>query len=252
MKLKYCSEDFLEDYKVNFDRYYEIYRNLDKNQLDNIFNNPKNIIESDIDFDYKPLKIEGGTKVNQGENIKILFKSLKNLPAVMAIQEKLWVAMYNTYYKDHLWTYVNEIKSNERFYSKLRGSVSFYRGHKRALIIHNLSSMWWIGYNLYDEANKNNPYWLLDFYVEDGKDDITGRSIMFLSSNITNNKEIRLGIVEGIKELTEEGLIKYNRYNYIDTNKYLNMLGSVQILDLFTRDEIKSLTKNFLLNNTIE
>lgn len=249
-KIKYCTDDFLEEYRTNFDRYFELYEKKDKEGLDAIFNNPENIKESDLEFEYKPLVLASESENPERDNIKIVFNSLKDLEIKHAMQEKLWVAMYNTYYQDHIFDYIDQTKHYKLFYSKLRGSLIFYRGRKRSQIIHNLSRFWWLGYYLYDEENKENPYWLLDFYTSTG--DIIGRSTMFFSSSLTNNKDLRLGIVEGIKELTEAREIVFDRYHYINTNRYLNLIGSVKILDLMSREEAKKLTKEYIRNNINE
>lgn len=248
--IKYCTDDFLEEYKTNFDRYFDLYKNKDKKALDKIFENPENIKESNIEFKYKPLVLTGESENPDRDNIKIIFEALAHLDVKHAMQEKLWVAMYNTYYQKHIFDYIDQTKHYKTFDSRLRSSLIFYRGKKRSQIIHNLSRMWWLGYYLYDDENIQNPYWLLDFYTSTG--DIIGRSTMFFSSNLTNNKDLRLGIVEGIKELTEAEEIVFDRYHYINTNRYLNLIGSVKILDLMDREEAKELTKEYIRNNTDE
>nr|WP_257644689.1 hypothetical protein [Listeria monocytogenes] len=44
-----------------------------------------------------------------------------------------------------------------------------------------------------------------------GKKDISGKMISFFSSVMTNNKNIRLGIISGIKKLYDADLIPYHR-----------------------------------------
>ncbi|MEG7763127.1 hypothetical protein U2167_16670, partial [Listeria monocytogenes] len=47
-----------------------------------------------------------------------------------------------------------------------------------------------------------------------GKKDISGKMISFFSSVMTNNKNIRLGLISGIKKLYDADLIPYHREQF--------------------------------------
>src|SRR5699024_3111890 len=123
---------------------------------------------------------------------------------------------------EHLFDYINTNKDKKNFENSLKGSVVFTHGNNRSLIVQNLARMWWLGYYLYDEDNNKNPYELLDFYTDSG--DIVGRSNVFFSSNLTSNKNLRHGIIDGIKELVELGIIEHQRKYYTNINKYFNII----------------------------
>lgn len=239
MNIKYCTDDFLEEFKTNFDSYISMYIDKNGEKISEVFNS-KEIKEGKVEFEYKPLKTYKNSSNPERDNIKIIYESLNHLTPVQASQEKLWVAMYNTYYIDHLFNYIDSNKDEKNFETRLKGSVVFTHGVNRSLIVQNLSRMWWLGYYLYDENNKENPYELLDFYTSIG--DIVGRSTVFFSSNLTANKNLRFGIIEGIRELVEVGHIKHQRVHYTNINKYFNLLGGVKILDIMSRDRVKNKT----------
>lgn len=248
--IKFCTDDFLEEFKTNFDNYIDMYLNKDVDKIKEIFSDPKNIKTSNMTFNFIPLKTNKTSKNPERDNIKLVFKSLNELEERHAVQEKLWTAMYNTYYLDHLLDYIDNNINHKNIKQKIKGSILFTQGKKRSQIVQNLSRMWWLGYYLYDDENRENPYWLLDYYTKDK--DIIGRSTVFFSSNLTNNKNLRLGIIEGIKELEDEGKLKsYDRYYYVNTSKHLNLLGSVTVLDIMDREEVKEKTKEYLLDNML-
>lgn len=245
MIIKYCTDEFLQAFKVNFDKYIYIYKNKDKSELDKLFNN-KYVKEGNIEFDYVPLKTSENSRNPEKENIKIIYESLKELTPVQAIQEKLWVAMYNTYYQDHIFDYVDSIVGNKNFEKRLKSSIIYTWGPNRSKIVQNIARMWWLGYYLYDEENEQNPYELLDFYTN--STDIVGKSTVFFSSNLTNNSNLTLGILDGIRELIEAEIIENKRTYYTEINKYFNLVGGVRMLDFMSREEVKEETIDYLLD----
>ena len=153
-KIKYCTDDFLEDFKTNFDRYRLFYRNKNKAELDSIFQDTDNIRDGNIEFEYTPLQTSKTSENPERDNIKIIYESLKDLEPSQAIQEKLWVAMYNTYYQEHLFDYIDMNKAHKQLDTKIKSSIVFTQGNKRSLIIQNIARMWWLGYYIYDHENK--------------------------------------------------------------------------------------------------
>lgn len=244
MYIKYCTDEFLNEFKANFDKYIDLYRNKDKVELDKLFNE-KNVKEGNLQFEYISLKTKKNSENPERENIRIVYESLKELTPVQAVQEKLWVAMYNTYYQDHLFDYIDSIKESKNFEDRLKSSIVYTWGINRSKIVQNLARMWWLGYHLYDEENKQDPYELLNFYTN--TTDIVGKSTVFFSSNLTNNKNLTLGILEGIRELVDEGIIDNKREYYTQINKYFNLIGGVRILDFMSREEAKNETIKYLL-----
>ena len=150
MKVKYCTGMFLEDFKTNFDKYIPMYLNKDIEKIKEIFNG-NNVKDTEIDFDFEKLKTSDESDNIERDNIKIIHKSLKHLTPVQACQEKLWVGMYNTYYINHIFDYIDQNKNKKNINSTLKSSIIFTWGGNRSLIVQNLSRMWWLGQYLYDE-----------------------------------------------------------------------------------------------------
>lgn len=241
-KIKYCTDDFLEEYKVNFESYISLYKEKNIEELDRIFSSQDNIKEGKLEFEFKPL-LKKEVKNSEYENIKIIHQSLKGLTLVEAAEESLWVAMYNTYYREHLFEQLELLKNDTRVDQKIETNLRYKYGSNKSRIVQNISYKWWIGHLLYDKDNKN-PYELLEFYSKTGS--VKGISMVFLSSTLTNNKKLTLGIIDGIKELVEEGVVENKRHFYVESNRYFNILGGTILLDYLEREEIKILTKKHL------
>ena len=154
--------------------------------------------------------------------------------------------MYNLYYWEDIMEYININKDRKTFKNGFKSSMVFTQGNKRSLIVQNLSSLWWLGYYLYDDSNIDNPYELLDFYTD--TKDIVGKSTVFFSSNLTNNKNLTFGIIEGIKYLADLDVIENKRYYYVEVNKYFNIVGGVRLLDFMSRNEVKKETIEYFEN----
>lgn len=240
--LLYVSDVFLSKFKSDFySEYLELYKNERKEDLKEIFNvdNSNTILKSSTTFNYQPLISENNSE-DTLENVKRLYESLKKISNTEAENEKLWVGLSNTYYLDYHVEQLNKASNDKGIASRSH----FTQGSKRALVLNNLSLLWWLAYYTYDENNKTNPYESTEFLVENST---RGDLMIFLSSNIVSNKNIILGILDGLKVLKEKQNLRLNRYAYSNSNKLLNQIGGTKILDVLSRKEVEdSIVQNLL------
>lgn len=243
--IKYVTDEFLEKFKVNFKTdYLPLYKTNDKEEIIKIFSDPVNVHESSTHFEYVPLKLEVIDGEATKENIRTLWNSLKHISISEAESEKMWVALANTYYLDYHLNQLSLIATQDRDRS-IESRTIFNQGHKRSLTINNLSLLWWVAYYTIDEQHPSNPFHLTDFFVDGA---FRGNAVIWFSSNIISNKAISLGILEAIKELSEQNKMIVNRYSYSNANKILNQIGGVRILDMLTREEVKDIICSNLLD----
>lgn len=243
--IKYVTDQFLDEFKTNFeDKYLHLFENNKTEEIGNIFSKRENVIESSKTFEYKPLILESEKPDAIKCNVRIIWESLKNLDISEAENEKLWVALENTYYIDYHMDQLSLIKGKNRKTS-IKSRTVFTQGKKRSLMLNNLSILWWIAYYTFDEKNKRNPFYYTDYFV-DGS--YRGNAVGYFSSNIVSNREITLGALEAIKEMTDKKMMIENRYSYTNTNKILNQIGGVRILDTLSRSSIKEIVFNNLLD----
>jgi len=245
-RIKYVSDTFLDQFKTEFEaKYLDLYKFGNRKEINQIFSNPQNVIETDTFFDFKPL-LSNNTTDNTVtiENIKNIWSSLSCLTPVEAESEKLWIAMESTYYLDYHLNQLEELGPQRKDTSIISRTI-FNNGQKRSLFINNISILWWIAYYLIDDDNREDKFHLVKFFVNNS---YRGNAVAFFSSNFVANKNLALGVVEAIKELTEEHKMIENRYSYSNANKILNQVGGVRMLDLLTRDEAKAIIKDNLLD----
>lgn len=243
--IKYVTDEFLDEYKTNFDnKYLDMYKYGDMKGITEIFSDENKVIDSVLTFDYEPLLLESEHGNVSLENIKKLWESLKHLSIVEAGNEKLWVALENTYYLEY---HLDQLKIyNNNNDNSIKSRTIFTQGKKRSLSINNLALLWWVAYYTYDETNIDDPYYYTKFFVESP---YRGNALAFFSSNIVSNKEITLGVLSAIKELVDNKKMKLNRYSYTNSNKILNQIGGVRIIDTLERNEIKSIILENILDS---
>lgn len=243
--IKYVTDEFLEKFKVDFKgNYLDLYKTNNKEEILSIFLNPDHVYESSTFFDYVPLKLEAVEGEATKENIRTLWNSLKHLTIAEAESEKMWVALANTYYLDYHLNQLSLIGAQDKDRS-IESRTVFNQGHKRSLSINNLSLLWWVAYYTVDEQHPSNPFHLTDFFVDGA---YRGNAVIWFSSNIISNKEISLGIIQAIKELSDQNKMIVNRYSYSNANKILNQIGGVRMLDMLTREEVKDIICSNLLD----
>lgn len=237
IKAKTCNENFLEEIKRNFDtKYIDLYRNFDKKGIQKLFDNE---LVYDIEYEFEYLELFDPKSFSDLfiNNTKNTYEALKFLTPAQASREEFWFTMINTVYLDYLLDYLKTVSNSKNFNEKIKNSIFYNSSNIRAQVIQRISRYWWLGYKTYDEKNTSNPYWLTEYFFEyDGSSKI----ISFFSSNLTNNKDIALGIIEGIKNRDDK--VINNRWTYLTMNKYFNAMGGVRILDIMTREEIKEET----------
>ncbi|RKQ17189.1 hypothetical protein D8M05_05170 [Oceanobacillus bengalensis] len=94
----------------------------------------------------------------------------------------------------------------------------------------------------HDETNKENPYWLTDFFCEK---DFSARCVVFFSSNLTSNPNVAKGVLRTLAKWQENG-IAIKRDHFVQANKYLNVVGGAMILDVLTIEEVEEMVDGYL------
>lgn len=242
-KLLYVTDSFMDGYKTDFKtKYLPLYLKEDKEEINKIFSDPMNIQESSIEFDFVDLVLESKDPDANKKNMKIIWNSLKHLSISEASNEKIWIALENTYYLDYHLDQLSLITGKNRETS-ITSRTIFMHSNKRSLMINNIASLWWIAYYTFDSESKNKFYYSERFM--DGS--YRGNAIAYFSSNLVSNREIVLGTLEAIYDLIDNKMMIENRYSYSEANKLLNLTGGVIMLDLLSRSEIKAIVKENLL-----
>lgn len=245
-KIKYCSADFLIYYKSKFEsEFLPLYLSEDKKTLESLFNETV-VIKGDLDFNFQSIFNVDDFEDNKTymiKNIKIIHSTLSELTRTQATKEELWFTMIHTYFLDYLMSYVKSIKNKKNVSQLIKNAIFFNHGNVRSLVVNDIARYWWIGERTYDENCVDNHYWLTEYFTEA---DAKGKAIAFFSSKFTNNREIALGIIEGVKEVAQGGKIRNRKETYSYVNEHFNYVGGVRVLDIMTRDQIRRETLQVL------
>ena len=124
--------------------------------------------------------------------------------------------------------------------SKILFSYFFKNSGKRILVINPLTRLWWVGRQVYDSSNTENPFYALEFL----KRDFGTKVLNLFSYNYANNPKITRAILVALSEIEKENNIVLVRNIYLKIFKYLNMLGGIIILDSLEQEEIIEKIKN--------
>ncbi|MDM5332130.1 DUF6339 family protein [Ureibacillus composti] len=238
MKLKFLSEDTLQDLRANFESYKEHYYKKDDAWFDKYFSQEGRLFESNIEFEKPEFDMGEDFLVSDFENVKNVYESLKHLNVSQATQERLWAGLAHIQMRDYVnYRIANDIeKKNDK---RIQSAMFFTNGAKRSLFVHVLARLWWVGYMTYDENNKENPYWLTEFFCSA---DFSARCVVFFSSNFTSNRAITKGILKALITLRDEG-VAIKREHFVEANKYLNISGGAMVLDLLEESEVEEMVK---------
>lgn len=184
-------------------------------------------------FEMKDFELKTSTTTldnNEFENVKKIYGELKYLTPSQASDERLWAGLCLTKF----WKYTKDRwrMDEELILSNIKNHFFFGYGAKRSLTRNAISRLWWIGKLTYDREAKD-PYELTELvcsssnYIQDA-----------LERNISNNPEIILPFLKGVKKAETDGFV-LSKESFKGLAMYLNLLGGTYVLDLIPNDVIE-------------
>ena len=247
MKLYIMKKNALDNLKKDMKKLYSNYYIEENNEWMSEACGENPFIEfADIkDFELADLSLPKG-KI-EADNCKIIYSNLmKYITPSQASDERLWAGLCNGTFYEYVkkrWDYIGEIKfDDDKNVSNILSR--FFCGDnstRRGLYRNTLSKCWWVGYNLYDEENKNH-FWRIDSL---GYNDFSSKiSDIFASNNFSSNIEIIDGIIQGISYFREHDILLSVKEHIRMALQYLNAIGGSIILDGLNKDEIADLVIN--------
>lgn len=243
MKLTFISDQTLIDLRTNYEEYKTYYYEADNEWFDHYFKEDGRVLESNIEFEFPELNMDQDVSLSDRENVKIIYDALKHLNIAQATQERLWSGFAHLQLREFMFYRLRkerQCKNDKR----MNTAIFFKNGNKRSLFVHILARLWWVGYMTYDESNKENPYWLTDFFCEK---DFSARAVVFFSSNFTSNRNITIAILRAIYKLQKERGISIKRDHFVQATKYLNVVGGAMILDMLSCEEVEEMLNKYLV-----
>ncbi len=145
-------------------------------------------------------------KAADSSNVRIIHNALRGLPKRLLAKEALWAELAH----DELWDYVQfrQVKKLKgRKLDKIEQTYFFTTGFKRSLFL-----------RLFEKG-------------------MSGKAVLFSSSNFTSNKNVSLGILDAIAAKHPSGN-EVERIYFTEATKHLNSISGVTLLDAIPREEI--------------
>ena len=238
MKLYFLKEDALETLRGNVKSNLKNYAKPSNEWIYEFFENQEPFGEYKYEVNKFDLLISRDKPEETDiENIKILYTNLKMLTDSQATDERLWAGMAHSNfweYMNHRWK-LSADKLNEK---EIKSKFFFNNGRIRSLIVHPIAKLWWAGRNTYDETRKN-PFELTEFLERD----FATRNFYLFSSNFSKNEKILRALLSAMIEIENDGAI-ISRSVFLETTRFINILGGTYILDYFEEEELKEKVKD--------
>lgn len=251
MQLKYISPEALDELKAQFEDNKQEILSPDRRWVENFLNERDGVIDINLEFDDVNLLCNGDFDTTDLQNTIEMYRKLKDLPLKVAADEKLWSWMalvkfwdYVYYRRKDDWYHEKKSTSKQKD-NKAFNSFFYFYSESRSQVLNPMSRLWWAGHYTYDET-RGDPFELTKFFLNNA---FPSKVMLFQSSKITANKDIRLGILDGLKDWIEETKKEFKRDHFVEPIKYLNLMGGVSILDFYTREDIRNLTYEYLKEN---
>lgn len=243
MNLSFMKEDALLYFKENLKYNYKNYLLDSPDWLYEKYENPlkeSRILVPDFTLDMN----QDNVSIGDYNNVKILYTNMKNISNTQAIDERLWAGLSHSIFWKYLQyrTKINEENIKE---NKILFSYFFKNSGKKILIINPLTRLWWIGRQVYDSSNTENPFYALEFL----KRDFGTKALYLFSYNYANNPKITRAVLVALSEIEKENNIVLVRNIYLKIFAYLNMLGGIIILDSLEQKEIIEKIKKYYYKN---
>ena len=257
MNIKFLKSDSLIILKNNIHENINKYKEPTKNEWVNDFFKNHNIenpfadyVTEFKDFSLKFLPENDRSDVSKidVENVKIMYTALKNLPIIHATDERFWVGLSHTKFWDYMlnrWNNEKKYKGEEE--DKIKSRYFFAQSEKRSLIINTLARLWWVGYHTYDENNASNPFELTEYF----NSDFGTKALNIFSNNFTNSQKVTRGFIKALIKIDKEYdfyQFKKSRDIFIESSKFLNILGGTSIIDFFEEEEITDKVLEYMKN----
>lgn len=223
--------------------------NIEEN-LDNYINNKSPWIDKKVD-ELPQCMIEQGDNLIisddpslDTENSIRFYEEYKQLTNVQASSEHYWTTLAHTRYYKYVHTRwnINE-KSKVR---NIRERFFFNPGNQKSRARHGLTRLWWIAHITYNEDDPKNPY----KYTRLATADQELLNLIIETKYIARNKKALFAMLDVFDSVFNQSNSKNKtgfskRAFYRETMQYINLVGSVTIWDMLTKEEAEGKLEKF-------
>ena len=226
MKISYLTTEALAIFKTNALAINQHIQANDHNWISRILPSnpvkPSKIEAHDLNFSYDD---NLDPMLNDFNNAKMLYESLKNINETQASEEALWVAIAIREGYDYMikrWGF----DAGTRF--KYRWTM--YTKGKRGLIHHGIARLWWLTKMTYD-PDREDPYELTKYGF------LNQSYLMKLAyRNYSNSPKVVNAILSALVEVEKSHSVSYA--DTVRLYKQVGLIGGVSIIDAYTKEEL--------------
>lgn len=174
-------------------------------------------------------------------NCKIIYEKLQFLSESQASDERLWAGLTHATFYEYMrkrwgYGYGKKPKSAKTESGAIRTRF-FYNGSGRSGFYRNtLAKCWWVGHNIYDSNNPQNPFEYLDII---GSNDLNSKiTELFRNFTFSSNPDVMRAIIEALRKFRKEGRQVLVRDHIRPAMSYLNAVGGSVVIDCLPSEEI--------------
>jgi len=227
MKLQYYSNSFVELLRKEASSNASKYGS--QSWLEGFAGEKPFLFDSDQVVDSPPQLVVSAddNAANDAENAKRIHRWLKNLPPVVAMEERLWANLTHSVFAQYMqsrWPVDNDNTIHRRY---------LFEGKSFAALSRNgIARLWWAGHLTFD-PKRQNEYELTDtlFYRQDIQ-------VSLLERRIGKCRTIRMAVLEFLEKNKDWLSSKAFGRRIQLLLKEINLLGGVAILDALPHTEI--------------
>ena len=173
------------------------------------------------------------------------YEQYKTLSTSIASNENFWTTLAHIKYYNYIhtrWNINRDTKARnieERFF--------FNSDSQKSRARHGLTRLWWIAHITYDEKNKEDPY----YYTKLATKDQELYNLIIETKYIARNKKALFAMLDvfvtAFNIIREEKINNFNKRNFFrETMQHINLIGSVTIWDMLSKEESKQKLMNFV------
>lgn len=234
MKIKWLKEENMNELKS------KISKNIDKYEKDNDWIDENWFKEYSKEFpDFELYVGDRDPPKTDLENIKRLYKNLKELTDSQARDERVWAGLCH----NKFWNYVKYRYPISKAKDTKENSILnhyFIKGSGvRGLNFNALSRLWWVGRLTYDE-NSDNPFILTEYLC----DDLAPKLFLLLGTNFSNNKRVLNVFLSTLMNFEKNNKLSREEFNKMTV--IMNLWGGSIILDSLSNEELSKKINNYL------
>lgn len=218
--------------------------------MGNYANDPEPWVGFIEGLDYKVLKQDAILTASPEpsldiENVIKFYNENKNLSTTLASSDSYWTTLAHTRYYSYMQA---RWKTNEGTSENNIKERYFYRSdNQKSRARHGIARLWWIANLTYDENNEVDPY----YYTKIATRDQELFNLIIETKYVAQNQTALHAMLDVVIEVQDNeiyGKVPNKRIYYRDTMKQINLIGSVSIWDLLSKEEGKEKLLDFSKN----